>query len=496
MLDVAAQAAIESSEKAEPLDVLIVGAGLAGIGAARDLRKRAPQLRFKLLEARKTLGGTWDLFRYPGVRSDSDLQTLGYADMPINNGRLTAEGGDVLAYIKAAARERGIEKDILFEHRVVAADFDSAEGLWRVEVAIGPEKAAGTFFSRMIYCCSGYYDYAGGYMPEFSGAAEFKGPILHPQNWPADFDARGKRILVIGSGATAVSMVPALAAQARHVVVVQRSPTYIVALPGNDVMARALAKLLPARLAFALTRGRNILFSFYIYQMSRRKPEWLKQRILGAVRKKLALDDEAMKNFTPRYNPWDQRLCLDPDGAFFDCLLNGSASLVTGEIDCLTPDGLRLRDGETFSADAIVAATGLKLQVFGGAKLSVDGKPFESGDLVTYKGCMFSGVPNFVAGIGYVNASWMLKVELTTRYLLRLMAAMTAKNAKWAVPQQPPPSVGTVMELTSNYVQRAKDILPKQGAGAPWRYNVNYFRDVLAMRYAPVDDGALHFERK
>ena len=302
-------------------------------------------------------------------------------------------------------------------------------------------------------------------------------------------------MLVIGSGATAVSLLPALAAKARHVVVLQRSPTYIVALPGDDKIARALARVLPARLAFALTRARNILFNFYIYQMSRRKPEWLKKRLLDAVRQKLSLDDEAMKNFTPSYNPWDQRLCLDPDGDLFDCLLNGSASLVTGEIDAITADGVRLRDGETFSADAIVSATGLKLQLFGGAQVSVDGKRIESGDLMTYKGCMFADVPNLVAAIGYVNNSWMLKVELTTLYLLRLMAEMKAKGAKWAAPRQPPASAGSVMALTSNYVQRAGDILPKQGAVAPWRYNVNYFRDLVTLRFAPVADGALHFER-
>ena len=303
-------------------------------------------------------------------------------------------------------------------------------------------------------------------------------------------------MVVIGSGATAVSLVPALAARARHVLVLQRSPTYIIALPNNDRMARVLAQTLPARLAFALTRGRNMLLSFTLYKVSRWKPEWMKKQILGAIRKRLALDDEAMKNFTPSYNPWDQRLCLDPGGAFFDCLLSGSASLVTGEIDRLTSDGLRLRDGETFRADAIVAATGLKLQVFGGARLSVDGQPVESGALMTYKGCMFAGVPNLIAGIGYVNNSWMLKVELTTIYLVRLMAAMKAKNTKWVAPQQSPPSVGAVMALTSNYVQRAQDILPKQGASAPWRYNLNYFRDLIGLRFARIDDGALHFERK
>ncbi len=442
----------------------------------------------------RELGGTWDLFRYPGLRSDSDLQTLGYADMPINNGAMTASGDEILAYITQAVRETGVDREILFEHRVVAADFDSRAGLWRLAVEAGPAKARKTLSCRFLYVCAGYYDYTAGYAPDFSGMGDFSGRILHPQDWPADFDPAGKRIIVIGSGATAVTLVPALAAQARHVVMLQRSPSYIAARPNADRLARLAARVLPARAAFALTRWRNILLGLGFYQLARRQPEWVRNRLLGEVRRKLGLDAEAMKNFTPRYNVWDQRLCLDPDGVFFDALLQGSASLTTGEIDCFTPEGLRLRDGEIFRADAIVLATGLKLQMFGGARLSVDGAPVATGALMTYKGCMFEGAPNLVAAFGYANASWTLKCELTTLYLLRLMREVAAKKAKWAAPRNAPPAVGPVLALSSSYVARAEKILPRQGAEAPWRCNVNYLRDLLALRFGRIDDEALHFE--
>ena len=371
---------------------------------------------------------------------------------------------------------------------------NSGASLWRVSVEAGAEKAIKTLSCRFLYLCSGYYDYSAGYAPEFPGMKDFSGRILHPQDWPADFDASGKRMVVIGSGATAVTLVPALAAKARHVVMLQRSPTYIVARPDADAFARLLARFLPARAAFALTRWRNILLGLGFYQLARRKPDWARNKLLGEVRKKLRLDEAAMKNFAPRYNVWDQRLCLDPDGAFFDCLLDGSASLTSGEIDSFTPDGLRLRDGESFRADAIVLATGLKLQMFGGARISVDGAPVETGKLMTYKGCMFAGVPNLVAAFGYANAGWTLKCQLTTLYMLRLLRRIATKNAKWAAPQGAPAAAGPVLALNSGYVARAETILPRQGAELPWRCHVNYLRDLIALRFGPIEDGALHFE--
>ena len=481
-------------EQAAPLEVLIVGAGLAGIGAAQALRKGAPGLKFAIVEGRSRIGGTWDLFRYPGLRSDSDLQTLAYADMPVNNGTLTARGEDILAYIKDAARKNGIDREILFEHRVTAADFDGDAGLWRVSIERGAEKSPITLACRFLYLCSGYYDYSVGYMPEFKGMADYAGRIVHPQDWPGDFDVSGKTVLIVGSGATAVTLVPALAEKARHVLMIQRSPTYIAALPNADGLARLLARILPARAAYGLTRWRNILLGMFFYRMARQKPEWMKARLLGDVRRRFGLDDEAMRNFTPRYNLWDQRLCLDPDGRFFDCLREGKASLATGEIESFTTEGVRLRDGETFRADAVVLATGLNLQMFGGAKLSVDGVPLETGALMTYKGCMFAGVPNLVAAFGYANASWTLKCELTSGYFLRLLRVMTAKNAKSVAPLGAPAAAGPVLALTSGYVQRAEKLMPRQGAEAPWRYNVNYLRDLQNLRFGRVDDGVLHFE--
>jgi cation diffusion facilitator CzcD-associated flavoprotein CzcO len=479
-----------------PLDVLIVGAGLAGIGVARALRKRAPRLKFAILEGRSRIGGTWDLFRYPGLRSDSDLQTLAYADLPVNNGTLTAKGQDILAYITDAARKIGLDKEILFEHRVVSADFDKGAGLWRVNIESAADKSPKSLACRFLYLCCGYYDYSQGYTPDFKGMSDYSGRIVHPQDWPEDFDVAGKTVVVVGSGATAVTLVPALAQKARHVVMLQRSPTYIAALPNADRLARLFARVLPARLAYGMTRWRNILLGIFFYQMSRKKPEWMKKRLLGDVRGRLKLDEEAMRNFTPRYNPWDQRLCLDPDGGFFDCLLQGKASLVAGEIESFAPEGLRLRDGEILRADAVILATGLNLQMFGGARLSVDGVPVESGGLMTYKGCMFEGVPNLVAAFGYANASWTLKCELTTGYFLRLLNEMAAKDAKWAAPVGAPAAAGPVLALSSGYVQRADKQMPRQGARAPWRYNVNYLSDLKILRFGRIDDGALHFEAR
>jgi cation diffusion facilitator CzcD-associated flavoprotein CzcO len=446
------------------------------------------------VEGRNAIGGTWDLFRYPGVRSDSDLQTLAFSDRPVFNGAITGEGADILAYIEGAARESGVDKKILFEHRVVAADFDKETGLWQVEVAIGPEKRAAHLSCRFLYSCCGYYDYATGYTPEFPGIAEFSGRILHPQFWPADFDASGKRIVVIGSGATAISLIPAIAAKASHIVMLQRSPSYLMPLPGKDYDGRFYQRILPKRIAYALIRWRNIFVTFGLYHLARAKPEWSKKQLLNLARKRLALSDEKMSDFTPRYEVWDQRLCFDPGFAFYNCLRDGSASIVTAEIDAFVPAGLRLRNGETLRADAIVTATGLKLQTFGGAKLSIDGKAIEPGKLVIYKGCMFAGVPNLVAAIGYINASWTLKCQLTTIYLLRLLREMAARNVKWVAPQNAPAPAGPIMALTSGYVERAKAGMLKQGATAPWRYSVNYLRDFWTLRFGPVDDGALHFE--
>ena len=481
--------------KDEPFEILILGAGVAGIAAARDIQKLAPDARFAILEGREASGGTWDLFRYPGVRSDSDLQTLAFSDRPVFNGAWTGEGADVLAYIREAARESGVDKKILFEHRVLAANFDTKAGLWLVDVAIGAEKRLGQFTCRFLYACCGYYDYAAGYTPDFPGNAEYSGRILHPQFWPSDFDASGKRIIVIGSGATAISLIPALAAKAAHVVMLQRSPSYIMPLPGKDYDGRVYQRILPGKLAYALIRWRNILITLSLFHLARSKPGWSKQQLMNVARKRLGLDDKAMANFTPRYDVWDQRLCFDPGFAFYNCLRDGSASIVTAPIDCFVAEGLRLDNGEILRADAIVTATGLQFLAFGGVRLSVDGKEIEPGELMIYKGCMFAGLPNLVAAIGYINASWTLKCQLTTLYLLRLRREMAARQAKWAAPQNAPAPIGPMLALTSGYIERTKKGIPKQGATPPWRYNVNYFRDFWSLRFGRVADDFMHFDR-
>ncbi len=478
----------------KPLDILVVGAGVAGIAAARDIQKKAPDLTFAIIEARKALGGTWDLFRYPGVRSDSDLQTLAYSDRPVFNGAFTGEGADVLAYVRDAARESGVDRKILFEHRVVAADFDSLSGFWRVDVAIGEDRRPARMNCRFLYACCGYYDYSTGHAPDFPGRADFSGPVIHPQFWPSDFDPREKRIVVIGSGATAISLIPALAARAKHVVMMQRSPTYLLPMPAKDYAARLYRRILPDRFAYSLLRWRNIFVTFGLYRLARARPALSRRLLLGFARRRLGLDDSRMADFTPRYDVWDQRVCVDSGFAFYNCLRDGSASVVTAEIDSFAPEGVRLRNGDVLRADAVVTATGLKLQAFGGARLSVDGKVLEPGDLVTYRGCMFAGAPNLFAAIGYVNASWTLKCQLTTIYLLRLTRELAARKAKWVAPQNPPAAVGPVLALTSGYVARGTAEMPKQGATWPWKYSVNYFNDLWALRYARLDDGVVHFE--
>ncbi len=497
MLDVAMRQGVEretGAVEAKPLDILIVGAGVAGIAAARDFEKKAPDLTFAIVEGRKAIGGTWDLFRYPGVRSDSDLQTLAFSDRPVFNGAFTGEGADVLAYIRDAARESGVDRKILFEHRVVAADFDSQSGLWRVDVAIGADKRPARLICRFLYACCGYYDYSAGHTPDFPGRSDFSGPVIHPQFWPSDFDASGKRIVVIGSGATAISLIPALAAKADHVVMLQRSPTFLLPLPAKDYEARLYRRILPKKLAYSLLRWRNILFTFGLYRLARARPALAKRVLLGFARRRLGLDESRMANFTPRYDVWDQRVCVDAGFAFYNCLRDGAASIITAEIESFVAEGVRLRNGEVLPADAVVTATGLKLQSFGGARLSVDGKVLAPGNLVTYRGCMFAGAPNLFAAIGYVNASWTLKCQLTTIYLLRLARELIARKAKWVAPENPPAPVGPVLALTSGYVARGKAEMPRQGATAPWKYSVNYLDDLWALRYARLDDGVLHFE--
>jgi cation diffusion facilitator CzcD-associated flavoprotein CzcO len=481
----------------EHVDVLIVGAGLSGIGAAYYLQDRCPGKRYAILEGRDAVGGTWDLFRYPGVRSDSDMYTLGYSFRPWRDPKAIADGPAILAYIHETAREYGIDRRIRFGHRVRRAEWSSAEARWTVEA----ERATGEVVRLtcdFLYMCSGYYDYARGYTPEWPGTERFEGRIIHPQHWPADLDYAGKRVVVIGSGATAVTLVPAMAARADHVTMLQRSPTYIVARPSRDPVADRLRRRLPGHLAHGLVRWKNVVQGAYYYALMRRKPTLAKRNLVGLVRAQLGPDYDVATHFTPRYNPWDQRLCLVPDGDLFAAIKGGRASVVTDEIDSFTPAGIRLRSGAELAADIVVTATGLTMRLMSGVELVVDGARVDLSRTLTYKGMMFSDIPNLAGAIGYTNASWTLKCELIARYVCRLLTYMDRHGYVRCTPRKTGPAIGEepVLDFTSGYVQRALPSLPRQGSRRPWKMHQNYLLDTLAFRLGRVDDGTMEFARR
>ena len=482
----------------EHVDVLIVGAGLSGVGAACHLQRECPDKSFVLLEAREVLGGTWDLFRYPGVRSDSDMYTLGYDFKPWNSPKAIADGPAILDYVRDTAREHGIDSHIRYGLRVVRAEWSSATARWTVtaqralaEAAPAAEPEIVTLTCSFLSVCAGYYRYDEGFTPAIPGAEDFRGPIVHPQDWPQDLDYEGQRVVVIGSGATAVTLVPAMADRAAHVTMVQRSPTYITAVPTRDPLAERLSRL-PARLAYPLVRWKNVLSGMAIFQLSRRRPELLKFLLRRRVVAQLPAGYAVDTHFAPTYNPWDQRLCAAPGGDFFAAIRSGGAAIVTGQIERLTPTGIRLTTGEEVPADLIVTATGLNLLVIGGLALSVDGRDIDLPRTVTYKGMMLAGVPNFALTIGYTNASWTLKADLVARYVCRLLKHLDASGYQTVTPVQPdlgdPDDLGPLIDFQPGYVKRAISVLPKQGPVAPWRMRQNYIQDVWAMRNGPVDD--------
>lgn len=484
-------------EPGEHLDVLIVGAGLSGIGAACALKARCPTKTFAILEAREAIGGTWDLFRYPGIRSDSDMYTLGYSFRSWRSERSITDGPSILRYIRDTAAEHGIDERIRFRHRVVRATWSSVEARWTVEAEVGPEGALARCTCAFLYLCTGYYDYAEGYRPDWPGIERFEGRIVHPQHWPEDLDHAGRQVIVIGSGATAVTLVPEMARQAAHVTMLQRSPSYVMALPAQDTIANWLHGWLPERLAHGAARWKNVLLTIVFYNLARAQPELTKRSILRGVRRELGPDYDVGTHFTPRYKPWDQRLCIVPDADLFRAIRSGRASVATGEIETFTPSGLRLRSGEELRADLIVTATGLKLKLMGGLQLAVDGTPVEVASTVLYKGMMLGGVPNLALPIGYTNASWTLKCELTAVYVCRLLNHMDAHGHSWCVPRLPAEPMATepAVGLTSGYIQRASGLLPKQGSRAPWRLHQNYALDMAALGYGKLEDGTLRFER-
>lgn len=479
----------------EHLDVLIVGAGLSGIGAAWHLQDRVPGRSYAILEAREDLGGTWDLFRYPGIRSDSDMHTLGYRFKPWTREQTITDGDSILSYLRETAREARIEERVRYGRRVVAADWSSAEARWTVEVERVGTGETETLTCDFLWSCSGYYRYDEGYTPEFEGVADFPGPVVHPQHWPADLDYDGKRVVVIGSGATAITLVPAMAERAAHVTMLQRSPTYIASLPAEDSLAKRLRRRLPDRAVYAVVRWKNILLQSLVYRVSRRRPQLLKRVIRRGVERSLPPGYPVDTHFNPRYDPWDQRLCLVPDGDLFEAISSGEASVVTDRIARFTERGLALESGGELEADVIVTATGLRLLFLGGVELSVDGEPVDVPRAIAYKGMMLSGVPNFAFTTGYTNASWTLKADLVSEYVCRLLAHMEARGYDCCVPELSDPTVTEepLLDFTAGYVLRSLHEFPKQGSKEPWKLRQSYVRDIRSMRRGELEDGSMRF---
>jgi cation diffusion facilitator CzcD-associated flavoprotein CzcO len=479
----------------EHFDVLVVGAGLSGIGAGCHLQARCPDKVYAILEARDCIGGTWDLFRYPGVRSDSDMYTLGYAFRPWKDAKAIADGPSILNYVRETAREHRIDEKIRFHHRVVGAEWSTADARWTVEVERGDTHESVRMTCGFLLMCSGYYRYDHGYTPAFRGTERFRGPIVHPQQWTDDIDYAGKRMVVIGSGATAVTLVPALAQSAAHVTMLQRSPSYIVSLPAEDPIASLLRRRLPAHLAYTIVRWKNVLLTLLSFQLSRRRPALAKALLRRGVERHLPPGYDIDTHFKPRYGPWDQRLCLAPDGDLFEAICSGRASVVTDGIDTFTERGLRLHSGGELEADLIVTATGLNLLALGGMPITVDGQAVDISKTLSYKGMMLAGVPNLAIAFGYTNASWTLKCDLTCEYVCRLLNHMREQGYVQCVPLNRDPSITEepFIDFSSGYVQRSIDRFPKQGSKAPWRLYQNYALDILSLRFGAVDDGAMQF---
>jgi monooxygenase len=476
------------------VDVLIVGAGLSGIGAAVHLQRRCRSKSYAILEARDTIGGTWDLFRFPGVRSDSDMYTLGYSFRPWTNANAIAQGSSIRRYIEDTAREAGIDAHIRFGHKVTRASWSGESAQWSIEARRGGGQIAVRFRCRFLYICSGYYNYESAYRPPFPNESSYRGAIVHPQFWPDRLDYTGKRVIVVGSGATAVTLVPEMAKSAAHVTMLQRSPSYVFNLPAVDAVANRLRRWLPARLAYPLVRMKNILVGVAFFQLARRRPELAKKRLVGMVEERLPPGFDVARHFTPRYNPWDQRVCVVTDGDLFKAIGSGAVSVITDEIGAFTAEGIRLKSGAEVQADIVVLATGLKLNLLGDIDFTVDDVPVGIGGSMAYKGAMLSGVPNLAYTFGYTNASWTLKAELTASYVCRLIRYMDSHGYAIAIPRRDPAvAEESFLDFTSGYVVRALDLLPKQGSLRPWKVYQNYFLDALTLRFGRIDDGVLEF---
>lgn len=477
------------------VDVLIVGAGLSGIGSARHLQHACPDRSFALLESRDTLGGTWDLFRYPGIRSDSDMYTLGYSFKPWLGNKSLADGGSILNYLREAASETGVDKHIRYKHKVLGASWSSQASMWTVvaqRTDTGEQLELRCLFLLM---CSGYYDYENGYTPEFPESASFKGRIVHAQHWPDDLDYRAKKVVVIGSGATAVTLVPELARDTAQTIMLQRSPTYIASIPEEDSLAAALRKFLPGSWVYRLTRWKRVLFQIYVYNLSRKRPKLVKKFLLDQIRQELGEEYDVKTHFTPSYNPWDQRLCAVPEGDMFAAIREKRAEVVTDHIERFTETGIRLKSGRELEADIIVLATGLNMIFMGGARLTVDGKLIEPSQLYVYRGMMFGNVPNLAQVFGYTNSSWTLKSDLTGDFICRLLNEMRESGARVVVPRLQEGSVEEepMLNMNSGYVLRAVGKFPRQGTRLPWRLYQNYILDFVQLRLRPLRDKVLEF---
>jgi len=472
----------------EHFDVLVVGAGISGIGTGYHLQTRCPDRSYAILEGRSAMGGTWDLFRYPGIRSDSDMHTLGFAFEPWTDAKSIADGPSIRSYVEWTARKHGIDRHIRYGVRVRSAEWSTPDATWTV-TATGPDGEDVTYSCNFLAMCAGYYDYSRGYQPDFPGADRFRGDVIHPQFWPEGLDYAGKRIVVIGSGATAVTLVPELARQAAHVTMLQRSPTYVVSRPAEDGFANWLRRRLPGRVAYGITRWKNVGLGMFFYRMARKRPDRVRGRILEMVRGHLGPDYDVDTHFTPSYAPWDQRMCLVPDADLFETIKAGSAEVVTDRIETFTEDGLRLESGRELAADVIVSATGLELQLMGGMRVSIDGEERDLAKSLNYKGMMFSDVPNLSSTFGYTNASWTLKADLTAVYVCRLLNVLRGRGLRQATPRvgTTPITPEPLLSFTSGYVQRAADRMPAQGNRKPWKLNQNYALDLLALRFGSVD---------
>ncbi|AXS83844.1 MULTISPECIES: NAD(P)/FAD-dependent oxidoreductase [Marinobacter] len=477
-------------------DVLIIGAGVSGIGMACHLKRECPGKSFAILERRQSLGGTWDLFRYPGIRSDSDMFTFGYDFRPWTGGKVLADGASIKDYVRETAREHDVERHIRYGLAVKTADWSGMDKCWKLSARNEATGETATFTASFLIGCTGYYNYDQGYKPDFPGENDFRGRIVHPQHWPEDLDYTGRKVVVIGSGATAITLVPTMAEKAAHVTMLQRSPTYLISLPSTDKVTLALQKFLPEKTAYRLTRARNIAISRFLYLRSRKSPRFMRRLFLGIIKRQVAGRAD-MRHFTPDYNPWDQRLCVVKDGDLFQAMKAGRASIATDHIECFTETGIRLKSGEELEADIIIPATGLDIQMLGGIRPTVDGQEVVMKDKVIYKNVMVEGVPNAGMIFGYTNISWTLKVDVAAEYLCRLMNLMDRQGYRTVVARDTENSRAedTILgSLNSGYIRRAADRLPRQGTHGPWKSSQNYLEDVKILRFEPIEDGYLEFD--